>query len=111
MRNAVTLVKDHRALIAIDQEARGELDRIKERRKFLKKQLEDLDKEREKVVDRVNEQIAHYLRSASLLPENFNPEKHHFHYDAGALIVCDEVSERASGIEMILGQIFGGPPN
>jgi hypothetical protein len=110
MKKAIALLAGNARLEEINRETQEAQVSIDERKRFLVKQLEDLRQDRVRLTDQVNAQLADYCRGQNLLPADFDPKKHHFHVEAGALILCDEETTGSPGLEIILGQLFPRGP-
>jgi hypothetical protein len=108
MKRAIALVEGTLGLAEINAEFERALGKLKDRKKFLDKQLQDLQVERGQLAERMNASLAEHFQSCGLLPADFDPKKHHFHFHNGSVVICDEDTPQ-NPIELIVEGFFRGP--
>ncbi len=90
MKTAIALVNQHPELAELLDKTNAQIVRFGERHAFIQNQLKTLNGEVDATRDGFQLMLEALCRSRGLLPVDFDKNKHHFHVDGGAVVVCDE---------------------
>lgn len=102
MIKPIAIVSHDEHLSRIHQDLDSCIEHFNQRREFLKKQLDDLRQEADKVAAPILERVIAYLISSKKMPSYYDPKTHHLHFDDGAILLCDGSHEM---IQQIIGQL------
>jgi hypothetical protein len=91
MHKAVALISQFEELKKAANDINTLLKHKEEKYGFLKKQVEDIDRQVEEGLEAAKSDAMRCLDEQGLLPEWFNPQKHHIHInpDLGTVVACD----------------------
>jgi hypothetical protein len=93
---AVAIVAGNSRLMEIQATVDEAEATFNERLKFLEKQANDVREGQKAAVRKMNADLTEYFRETGGLPEGFDPKLHHFVFEKGAVMICQECRKSRS---------------